>query len=365
MRNDTLKDILFADNPWYLGGEVPPPGRILPIPDRPGIHRIWVPVGMIPSRDLKAMAYGWTRKWGRFSALFVDLDRVELPISYLNPLLKLYMDRLHASSERHLILVNAAHWIGDHPIEDSVDESYTVVLVYNVKPSQEHRVIFPYFPETPSPGEVKETFWAGDVGRALSMLRSYGEPLKRELSGYMWKYVIGFPPQEDLYEVARRMYSLIHEFYEIRDKEVIRKVLARLLSEMGRKFRTREFMAALNLHFETLRSSLEYLLNVGLIQEIQNPGREGGRASRIYLPASGQMYHLLKHTDPRDILVLDEESDEVLPFVLAFIVARASERGFVVSFADDGGKLLVFEGKGRFIVRLGEDLTYTEMVGLV
>ncbi|NPA80561.1 MAG: hypothetical protein GXO29_05900 [Thermotogae bacterium] len=360
-----LTDLLFADNPWWLGREVPPPERLLPISETPGILRFWIPVGGISPKDLKGMLYGWSKRWGQYSAMLIDLQRIELPPTNFADILDFYTSRLHVSSDRHLIAVNGAQWIDEALLGEYLDETYTVVLIYHILPDMDFRAILPYYPDSPSPGDVREAFWRGDVERAISLLRGYGKPLERRLKSYLWRYVVGFPPDERFYSMAVKMYALIHEYYDVREKGLFRKVLSYVMRSAGGRFKYREAAESLSLRFETLRAFIDQMISVGLIYEVTHVNRESPRSPRIILPGNGQFYHLLRHTDTKEILMLDENSKGILVFLLPYVVGKALEMGYEVSFEDDEGRHLRFRGNNDFSLRLGEDVSYVEVVGLL
>ncbi len=360
-----LTDLLFADNPWWLGKEVPLPERLLPFSDLPGTYRFWVPPGGISVRDLKGMAYGWTKRWGQYSAFLIDLSRVEIPISEFENALDFYLSRLHVASERHLLIINAAQWVEETVLREFLDESYTTLLIYGVKPRGKHRVILPYYPDSPSTGEVREAFWSGNVARAKEILSGYGRTFMRKVKSYFWKYVVGFPPDERMYESILKMYAIVHEYYDVREKEMFRKVLSYLVGNAGGRIKFREAAESIGVRFETFRAFMDQLISVGLIYEFYHVNRESPRAPRIVLLANGHFHHLLKHTDQRDILMLDEGSDDVLPFLLPYVIGKAMERGVSVMFEDEGGKHLYFDTEEPFTVRLGEEVSPIEIVGML
>ncbi len=360
-----LTDLLFADNPWWLGKEVPPPSRLLPLSEGPGVQRLWIPAGGVSPSDLKGMAYGWTKRWGQYSALLLDLSRVEVSPEIVEEALDFYGSRLYASSERHLLIVNAAHWTQESLIDEFVDGTYTVLLVYNVIPDRPHRVILPYYPDSPSPGDVREAFWSGDLERAKALFSGYGKALKRKVRAYFWRYVVGFPPDEGAYFMVRSMYSLIHQYYDIRDKDLFRRVFSHLVGVAGGRLKFRETSEALNVRFETLRAFLDQIISVGLLYELKHVNRDSPRSPRMLFNANGQFHHLLKHTDPKDVLLLDENSPDVLPFLIPYILGKAMERGVEVAFEDDGGRHLRFQTDRPFTVRLGEDVPFLDIVGLL
>ncbi len=357
---------MFADNPWWIGKEVSPPPRLIPLRDTPGVQRFWIPVGGVESESLKALCYGWSKRWGQYSALFLDLSRVEFPPDAFETALDFYTSRLHGASERHLLVVNAAQWIKEDVLREFIDDSYTVLLVYNVKPERDFRAYLTYYPDTPSPGEVKEAFWEGDVERALSVLRGYGKALLRRLRAYFWRHVIAFPPERRFYAMLRGMYSLMHEFYDIREKSLFKNVLSHVARSAKGRFKYRETAETLSLRFETLRSFMDQMLSVGMIYELLHVNRESPRSPRIVLLGNGHFHHLLNHTDPKDILMIDENSDDVLPFVLSFAISRGVERGVDITFEDDTGKKLVFrKGTKAFGYSIGETGSYLELVGVL
>lgn len=360
-----LTDLLFADNPWWLGKEVPPPGRILPFSDVPGVQRFWVPVGGIRPSDLKGMASGWSKRWGNFSAFFLDLSRVEMPFNDVERALDFYFTRLHSDSERHLMIVNAAQWVSEELIKEFIDESYVVLLIYNVIPEREHRVFLPYYPDSPSPGDVREAFWEGDVTRARRLMEEYGRPLRRRVRSYFWKHVVGFPPQEKFYDMIRRMYSLIHEFYDVREKDLFRKTFHYLVSRSGQRMKFREAAESLDMRFETFRVFMDQIISVGLIYEFYHVNRENPRSPRIVFNSNGHFHHLLNHTDPKDVLMLDEDSPEVLTFLVPYVIGKAMERGVEVAFEDEEGRHLRFLTDRPFSVRLGEEVSFVELVGML
>ncbi len=316
-------------------------------------------------KDLKGMAYGWSKRWGPYSAFLIDLSRIELPISEFESALDFYLSRLHVASERHLLIVNAAQWIEEAVLREFLDESYTALLIYDVRPKGKHRVILPYYPDSPSTGEVREAFWSGDVAGAKDTLKGYGRPFMRRVKSYFWRYVVGFPPDERMYGSILKMHSIVHEYYDVREKEVFRKVLSYLVESAGRRIKFREAAESIGVRFETFRAFMDQLISVGLIYEFYHVNKDSPRAPRIVLLANGHFHHLLKHTDQRDILMLDENSDDVLPFLLPYVIGKAMERGVPVTFEDENGKHLHFDTERPFTVRLGEEVSPVELVGML
>jgi len=327
-----LADLLFEDNPWWLGKFE---GRgWFPKIRKGGILKIWAPYGRIGREDIMGFCQSWANENGEFSVLFLDLSRFEVIPEMLEEALRFYYTRISFMGGKNLIVVNSAHLVKDTEfIKDYMDEDTTVLLIYQILAGDVDIRVLRFNREEFE--EISEAFWEGDLENFGQGLRKISSKVER----VFWKYLINFPQIWKFSEAVYESINTINEFYDIREKEFLRKFLNFVIRNHSKPFVYRDLAEIMNVRFETIKSFMDHFFSAGISFEISEIGSSPRSHRRIYL-FSGGSYASLTHMDKRRILSMSQ--DELISvFSIPELVSSAIENGFSISFKDESAKTLI------------------------
>jgi hypothetical protein len=335
-----LADLLFEDNPWWLGNFE---GKgWFPRIKKGGILRIWAPYGRLGREDIMWFCQNWANENGEFSIFFFDLSRLEVIPDMLEEALRFYYTRISFMEGKKLMVINSAHLIKDVEfIKDYIDEDTTVILIYPILVGDVDLRILRFNRE--EFGEISEVFWDGDLEGFVLSLRKISARVERAF----WKYLVNFP---QIWRFSKAIYdsiNSINEFYDIREKEFLRKFLNFVITNHSKPFVYRDLAEGMDVRFETIKSFMEHFFSGGISFEISEIGSSPRSHRRIYL-FSGGSYASLTHMDKRRILSMSQE-ELVSFFSIPELVSSAIERGFSVSFKDESAKVLILSKGERTI----------------
>ncbi len=328
-----LADLLFEDNPWWLGkfeGD-----GWYPKIRKGGMLRVWAPHGRLEREEIMKLCQDWANKNGEFSAFFLDLSRFEVVPEMVDEALRFYYTRISFMGGKKLITISSAHLLKDTDfINDYLDEDVTVLLIYPILVGDVDIRVLKFNREEFE--EISEMFWEGDLDKFALSLRKVSHKVERAF----WRYVVNFP---HIWKFSKAVYdsiNSINEFYDIREKEFLRKFLNFVIKNHSKPFVYRELAESMDVRFETIKSFMEYFFSAGISFEISEIGSSPRSHRRLYL-FSGGSFASLTHMDKRRILSMSQE-ELISVFSIPELVSSAIERGFSVSFKDENARIFLF-----------------------